>query len=410
MGADEEATVRDLKGHQAVVLPMVKEHGGRIIDTAGDGILSEFGSVLNAVKCAVAMQKTMAERNSAVDHARRMQFRIGVNQGDVVFDEARVYGDGVNIAARLEAIAEPGGICVSDKVHQEIRGKVDVFARDIGFQNLKNIAEPVRVYEIAPAAIKTRLEDLGVGPGSFAWPAKDKPNTEPYPGLSALGEDDAGIFFGRDADIMSGLTKLQLVRRRGSPRLLVIQAASGAGKSSYLRAGLWPRLQRDRDFAPLAILRPAQGILTGPDGLGFQLAPWFSRYGRPKTPGAINAAVGGAGDAERAEAFGALIAEATAVCTASQRATAPDARPPAPLLAVDQGEELFAAEDAQESAHFLQLLVGLQKVASEGVDPYVLITTAPTASIACCNALPNWASKLPSRFTCCHCRPAPIAT
>ena len=374
MGADEEATVRDLKGHQAVVLPMVKAHGGRIIDTAGDGILAEFGSVLNAVKCAVAMQKTMAERNSAVDYARRMQFRIGINQGDVVFDEARVYGDGVNIAARLEAIAEPGGICISDKVHQEIRGKVDVFARDIGFQTLKNIAEPVRVYEIAQAAIKTRLEDLGVGPGSFAWPAKDKPNAEPYPGLSALGENDAGIFFGRDADIMSGLTKLQLVRRRGSPRLFVIEAASGAGKSSYLRAGLWPRLQRGRDFAPLAILRPAQGIITGPDGLGFQLAAWFSRFGRPKTPGAINAAVGGARDAGRAEAFGALIAEATAVCTASQRATAPDATPPAPLIAIDQGEELFAAEDAQESTHFLQLLAGLLKVASDGVDLYVLIT------------------------------------
>ena len=224
------------------------------------------------------------------------------------------------------------------------------------------------------AAIKPRLEDLGGAPSSFAWPPKDKPNAEPYPGLSALGEDDAGIFFGRDADIMSGLTKLQLVRRRGSPRLFVIEAASGAGKSSYLRAGLWPRLQRDRDFVPLAILRPAQGILTGPDGLGFQLAPWFSRYGRPKTPGAINAAVGGAGDAGATEAFGALIAEATAICTASQRAMAPDARPPAPLIAIDQGEELFAAEDAQESARFLQLLAGLLKVASDGVDPYVLIT------------------------------------
>jgi class 3 adenylate cyclase len=124
MGADDEATVRDLKGHQAVLLPMVREHGGRIIDTAGDGILAEFGSVLNAVKCAVAMQKTMAERNFAIDHARRMLFRIGINQGDVVFDESRVYGDGVNIAARLEPIAEPGGICISDKVHQEIRGKL----------------------------------------------------------------------------------------------------------------------------------------------------------------------------------------------------------------------------------------------------------------------------------------------
>ena len=118
MGADEEATVRDLKAHQAVVLPMIGEHGGRVIDTAGDGILAEFASVLGAVKCAVAIQKTMVERNAAIDAARRMQFRIGINQGDVVFDEARVYGDGVNVAARLESIAEPGGICISDKVHR----------------------------------------------------------------------------------------------------------------------------------------------------------------------------------------------------------------------------------------------------------------------------------------------------
>src|SRR5882672_293537 len=93
MGADDEATVRDLKGHQAVILPMITEHDGRIIDTAGDGVLAEFASVLDAVKCAMAVQKTMAERNAAVNAARRMQFRIGVNQGDVVFDHARIYGD-----------------------------------------------------------------------------------------------------------------------------------------------------------------------------------------------------------------------------------------------------------------------------------------------------------------------------
>ena len=375
MGVDEEGTLAALKAYRRELIdPKIAEHRGRIVKTTGDGALVEFASAVDAVRCAIEIQRAMAARNAAISEDRRVEFRIGINVGDIIIDEGDIYGDGVNIAARLEAIAEPGAICVSDKVHQEIRGKVDVFARDIGLQTLKNIAEPVRVFEIALAAIKPRLEDLGVAPSSFAWPAKDKPNAEPYPGLSALGEDDTGIFFGRDADIMSGLTKLQLVRRRGSPRLFVIEAASGAGKSSYLRAGLWPRLQRDRDFAPLAILRPAQGILTGPDGLGFQLAPWFSRYGRPKTPGAINAAVGGAGDAGSTEAFGALIAEATTACTASQRATAPDARPPAPLIAIDQGEELFAAEDAQESAHFLQLLAGLLKVASDGVDPYVLIT------------------------------------
>jgi class 3 adenylate cyclase len=110
MGADEAATVRDLKAHQAVVLPMITEHGGRIIGTAGDGILAEFGSVVNAAECAVAIQRTMAQRNAGVEETRRMRFRIGINQGDVVFDDARIYGDGVNIAARLEGIAEPGGI------------------------------------------------------------------------------------------------------------------------------------------------------------------------------------------------------------------------------------------------------------------------------------------------------------
>jgi adenylate cyclase len=113
MGVDEARTVRDLKAHQGAVLPMIDQFGGRVIDTAGDGILAEFGSIVNAVECAVAVQKTMAERNAEIDTARRMQFRIGINLGDVIHDDARVYGDGVNIAARLEAIAEPGGVCIS---------------------------------------------------------------------------------------------------------------------------------------------------------------------------------------------------------------------------------------------------------------------------------------------------------
>src|SRR3984893_9169871 len=148
MGADEEATVRDLKGHQAVVLPMIGEHGGRIIDTAGDGILAEFASVLGAFKCALLIQQTMSERNASVDPAKRMHFRIGINQGDVVVDDARVYGDGVNVAARLESIAEPGGICISAKVHDEISGKIDAQFEDLGQQSLKNIAQSIRVYRV----------------------------------------------------------------------------------------------------------------------------------------------------------------------------------------------------------------------------------------------------------------------
>ena len=148
MGVDEARTVRDLKEHQAVVLPMIKEHGGRVIDTAGDGILAEFASILNAVRCAVAVQETMADRNAAIADARRMQLRIGINQGDVVFDDARVYGEGINVAARLEGIAEPGGICLSGKVYDEIQGRIDLTYEDLGAQQLKNIERPVRVYRI----------------------------------------------------------------------------------------------------------------------------------------------------------------------------------------------------------------------------------------------------------------------
>src|SRR5215475_1150825 len=149
MGADEADTVRSLKEHQAVVLPMIKEHGGRVIDTAGDGILAEFGSVVNAAECAVAIQRTMAQRNADVEEARRMRFRIGINQGDVVFDDSRVYGDGVNVAARLEGLAEPGGICISRKVYEEVAGKMQLAFVDLGEQQLKNIAQPVRVYRVS---------------------------------------------------------------------------------------------------------------------------------------------------------------------------------------------------------------------------------------------------------------------
>jgi pimeloyl-ACP methyl ester carboxylesterase len=148
MGSDEARTVRDLKEHQAVVLPMIGAFGGRIIDTAGDGILAEFASVVNAVECAVAIQKTMAERNASVGRARQMQFRMGVNIGDVIYDEARIYGDGINIAARLEGISEPGGIYVSRQAYDQIEGKVALSFRKLGPQNLKNIVKPVEVFAV----------------------------------------------------------------------------------------------------------------------------------------------------------------------------------------------------------------------------------------------------------------------
>ena len=129
MHGDEAATVRDLKAHQSVILPLIGRHGGRIIDTAGDGILAEFPSVIGATECAVEIQTVMAERNESVPESRRMRFRIGINLGDVIHDEARIYGDGINIAARLESLAEPGGVLVSRVVHDQVRGQLPYTVR-----------------------------------------------------------------------------------------------------------------------------------------------------------------------------------------------------------------------------------------------------------------------------------------
>ena len=148
MGEDEAATVKDLKGHQAVVLPLVGKHGGRIIDTAGDGVLAEFASVIDATTCAMHIQAAMEQRNHDVPADRRMRFRIGVNLGDVIFDDSRIYGDGINVAARLESIADPGGILVSHAVYEQVRDRLDVDFDDLGPKELKNIARPVRVYRV----------------------------------------------------------------------------------------------------------------------------------------------------------------------------------------------------------------------------------------------------------------------
>jgi adenylate cyclase len=162
MHEDEPATVRDLKSHQSVILPLVGQHGGRIIDTAGDGIMAEFPSVIGATECAVEIQTVMAERNQRVPESRRMRFRIGINLGDVIHDETRIYGDGINIAARLEALAEPGGVLVSNTVYDQVRGKLPFTFEDVGERQVKNIEQPVRMYQLhipgaASKAVTTRV-------------------------------------------------------------------------------------------------------------------------------------------------------------------------------------------------------------------------------------------------------------
>src|SRR4051812_48488116 len=152
MEADEVGTARMLRDHRAAADPLVAEHGGRIVKTTGDGVLVEFSSVVGAVQCAVALQKMMAKRNARVSVERRMDWRIGVHLGDILIDGDDILGDGVNLAARLEGIAEPGGICVSSSAYEQVRGKVPVDFTDLGEQALKNIARPVRAYAVGLSA------------------------------------------------------------------------------------------------------------------------------------------------------------------------------------------------------------------------------------------------------------------
>jgi TolB-like protein len=152
MGLDEVGTARTLREHRVVIDAIVAKHGGRLVKTTGDGVLLEFPSVVDAVECAVAVQAVMAQRNEGVPVDRRMLFRIGINLGDILIEGDDILGDGVNVAARLEGIAEPGGICISSSAYDQVRGKVPVEFTDIGEQTLKNIARPIRAYAVGRSA------------------------------------------------------------------------------------------------------------------------------------------------------------------------------------------------------------------------------------------------------------------
>src|SRR5215471_14186224 len=154
MGADEEGTHERLQAHlRELVEPKIKEHHGRTVKNTGDGTLAEFPSVVDAVRCAVELQRAMIDREAGVPEGSRIRFRIGINLGDVIVEDDDIFGDGVNVAARLEAFAEPGGICISRMVRDQIRDKLPFAFEDQGEQSVKNIARPVRVYLLRLEAV-----------------------------------------------------------------------------------------------------------------------------------------------------------------------------------------------------------------------------------------------------------------
>jgi TolB-like protein/tetratricopeptide (TPR) repeat protein len=218
MGRDESGTLTALKAlRREAIDPKISEHSGRIVKTTGDGLLLEFASVIDAVRCVTEIQAAMGAHNADVPGDRRIEFRIGVNIGDVIIDGDDIFGDGVNVAARLQELATPGGICVSGRVQEDVRGKLDIAFEDVGDQSLKNIARPVRVYRVslggaAPAARP-----------SLALP--DKPSVAVLPFANMSGDPEQEYFAdGITEDIITALSRV--------PSLFVI-----ARNSSFVYKG-----------------------------------------------------------------------------------------------------------------------------------------------------------------------------
>ena len=197
MEADEVGTLAVLKQRRVEILdPTVRAHGGRIVKLMGDGVLIEFASAVNAVKAALELQAKFTEANQALPEPRHIVLRIGINLGDVIGEGSDIYGDGVNIAARLEALAEPGGLCISGKVHDEVRGKIDAAFADMGEQQLKNIATPVRAYRVGYAAATSAA-------GS-AHTLSDKPSIAVLPFANMSGDAEQQYFSDGDSGEAAG--------------------------------------------------------------------------------------------------------------------------------------------------------------------------------------------------------------
>jgi TolB-like protein/class 3 adenylate cyclase/Tfp pilus assembly protein PilF len=210
MGADEEGTLARLKAvRKALVDPTIAAHRGRIVKTTGDGMLIEFASAVDAARSAVEVQRDMAAQNADISPDIRIEFRIGIHVGDIIIDENDIFGDGVNIAARLEGIAEPGGVCISDDAQRQVRGKVDFACEDLGLQTLKNIAEPMRAWRVQLQSVaKAQPGSLAGQAPALALP--DKPSIAVLPFQNMSGDPEQEYFAdGMVEDIITALSRFK---------------------------------------------------------------------------------------------------------------------------------------------------------------------------------------------------------
>ncbi len=207
MGADEETTIRTLTTYRQVMSDLIPQHRGRVVDATGDNLLAEFASVVDAVRCATEIQREFRTRNAELPPERKMEFRIGVNLGEVVVEGDQIYGDGINIAARLESLAEGGGICISGAVYDQIGNKLDLEYTDLGAQVMKNIAKPVQVYRV-------QLETHASPPTMAQIPVHDQAVNASPPNGPALVESRWGVAW---AAAHSSRDRHRLVSLRARP-------------------------------------------------------------------------------------------------------------------------------------------------------------------------------------------------
>jgi adenylate cyclase len=209
MGEDEDATVRTLTAYREVLVTLIKKLRGRVVDSPGDNLLAEFASVVDAVRCAAGIQEELKARNDELPKDRRMEFRIGVNLGDVIVEGERIYGDGVNIAARVEGLAEGGGICISGTAYDQVENKLPLEYKYLGEHPVKNIAKPVRVYRVRTDA------EAAVPKVSGKLELPDKPSIAVLPFVNMSGDPEQEYFSdGITEEIITALSKV--------PRLFVI--------------------------------------------------------------------------------------------------------------------------------------------------------------------------------------------
>ena len=212
MGADEEGTLARLKAvRKALIDPAITKHRGRIVKTTGDGMLVEFASAVDAVRGAVEVQRGMAELNASVPQTQRLEFRIGIHVGDIIIDDSDIFGDGVNVAARLEGISEPGGACISNDAYRQVRGKVDIVCDDMGPQPLKNIAEPMQAWRVRVGEVSAATIAKSNSAGSalpLALP--DKPSVAVLPFQNMSGDPEQEYFAdGMVEDITTALSRIK---------------------------------------------------------------------------------------------------------------------------------------------------------------------------------------------------------